>query len=72
VTHGLLTADYDFDLPLELIAQAPLARGVTRAEVVLHVGAGTFKPVETGDPAQHIMHEERYAVPPYGDAMAIL
>ena len=38
-------------------------RGVHRAEVVLHVGAGTFKPVEVDDPAQHIMHEERYTIP---------
>ena len=38
-------------------------RGVRRADVVLHVGAGTFKPVETDDPANHDMHEERYDVP---------
>jgi S-adenosylmethionine:tRNA ribosyltransferase-isomerase len=38
------------------------ARGVARAEVLLHVGAGTFKPVEVEDPAQHIMHEEWYSV----------
>jgi S-adenosylmethionine:tRNA ribosyltransferase-isomerase len=38
-------------------------RGVRRGEVVLHVGAGTFKPVETSDPADHLMHEERYVVP---------
>ena len=38
-------------------------RGVRRAEVVLHVGAGTFKPVEADDPAAHVMHEERYAIP---------
>jgi S-adenosylmethionine:tRNA ribosyltransferase-isomerase len=31
--------------------------------VVLHVGAGTFKPVEVDDPAQHVMHEERFTVP---------
>ena len=37
-------------------------RGVRRAEVLLHVGAGTFKPVESEDPAHHIMHEEWYAV----------
>jgi S-adenosylmethionine:tRNA ribosyltransferase-isomerase len=36
---------------------------VHRAEVVLHVGAGTFKPVEVEDPAGHVMHEERYNVP---------
>jgi S-adenosylmethionine:tRNA ribosyltransferase-isomerase len=39
-------------------------RGVERADVVLHVGAGTFKPVETDDPAAHRMHEEWYSVPP--------
>jgi len=38
-------------------------RGVRRADVVLHVGAGTFKPVETDDPADHAMHEERYDIP---------
>ena len=46
----------------ELLA-AVEARGAQRAEVVLHVGAGTFKPVEVDDPAQHVMHEERYTVP---------
>jgi S-adenosylmethionine:tRNA ribosyltransferase-isomerase len=40
------------------------ARGVARAEVLLHVGAGTFKPVEVDDPAQHVMHEEWYSVSP--------
>lgn len=38
-------------------------RGVRRAEVLLHVGAGTFKPVEVEDPARHVMHEERFVVP---------
>ena len=38
-------------------------QGVRRAEVLLHVGAGTFKPIETEDPAEHVMHEERYDVP---------
>ena len=28
---------------------------------VLHVGAGTFKPVEVEDPAEHVMHEEWYS-----------
>ena len=37
-------------------------RGVAVAEVLLHVGAGTFKPVEADDPAQHVMHEEWYSV----------
>ncbi len=34
-----------------------------RADVVLHVGAGTFKPVEHDDPAEHQMHEEWYWLP---------
>ena len=38
------------------------ARGVRRAEIVLHVGAGTFKPVERDDPADHVMHEEAYSI----------
>jgi S-adenosylmethionine:tRNA ribosyltransferase-isomerase len=29
---------------------------------VLHVGAGTFKPVEVEDPAGHVMHEEWFAL----------
>ena len=37
-------------------------RGVRRVDVLLHVGAGTFKPVEVDDPAQHVMHEEWFAV----------
>ena len=37
-------------------------RGVSFADVVLHVGAGTFKPVEVDDPAQHVMHEEWYSI----------
>ena len=36
------------------------ANGVNRADLLLHVGAGTFKPVETDDPADHVMHEEWY------------
>jgi S-adenosylmethionine:tRNA ribosyltransferase-isomerase len=38
-------------------------RGVQRADVLLHVGAGTFKPVEIDDPAAHVMHEEWFSVP---------
>lgn len=40
------------------------AKGVARAEVLLHVGAGTFKPVEVDDPAEHVMHEEWFSVSP--------
>ena len=39
------------------------AKGVRRADVILHVGAGTFKPVETEHPADHVMHEESYTLP---------
>jgi S-adenosylmethionine:tRNA ribosyltransferase-isomerase len=38
-------------------------RGVERASVTLHVGAGTFQPVKTEDIAQHTMHSEWYAMP---------
>lgn len=38
------------------------AGGVNRADVVLHVGAGTFKPVDTEHPADHVMHEESYTL----------
>ncbi|HKB54360.1 MAG TPA: tRNA preQ1(34) S-adenosylmethionine ribosyltransferase-isomerase QueA [Ramlibacter sp.] len=38
-------------------------RGVQRASVTLHVGAGTFQPVKTEDIAQHRMHSEWYEVP---------
>jgi S-adenosylmethionine:tRNA ribosyltransferase-isomerase len=43
----------------ELLA-ALAAKGVARADLLLHVGAGTFRPVETEDPANHVMHEEWY------------
>jgi S-adenosylmethionine:tRNA ribosyltransferase-isomerase len=39
------------------------SQGVRRAEVLLHVGAGTFKPVEADDPADHVMHEEWFDLP---------
>lgn len=38
------------------------SRGVSRAAITLHVGVGTFRPVETDDPAQHDMHYEQYVV----------
>ena len=46
----------------ELLA-ALAARDVRRVDVVLHVGAGTFKPVEVEDPAEHVMHEEWFEIP---------
>jgi S-adenosylmethionine:tRNA ribosyltransferase-isomerase len=45
--------------------------GVRRAEVILHVGTGTFKPVETEFLQEHRMHEERCSVAPAtADAIA--
>ena len=34
------------------------AGGINRADVTLHVGAGTFLPVEADDTDQHVMHAE--------------
>jgi S-adenosylmethionine:tRNA ribosyltransferase-isomerase len=45
----------------ELLANL-LERGVRRIDLLLHVGAGTFKPVEVDDPSQHVMHSEHYEV----------
>ena len=53
------TAALHFDPPL-LAALA--ARGVQRAAVTLHVGAGTFQPVRVEDPARHRMHSEWFEV----------
>jgi len=39
------------------------ARGVLRASVTLHVGAGTFQPVKTDNITEHTMHREWYQVP---------
>jgi S-adenosylmethionine:tRNA ribosyltransferase-isomerase len=39
------------------------SKGVRRADVILHVGAGTFKPVDTENPADHVMHEESFVLP---------
>jgi S-adenosylmethionine:tRNA ribosyltransferase-isomerase len=39
------------------------ARGVKRAFVTLHVGAGTFQPVREHDVSQHQMHRELYSIP---------
>jgi S-adenosylmethionine:tRNA ribosyltransferase-isomerase len=48
------------------VVEALAARGVERAEVVLHVGAGTFLPVRdehAADVRSHVMHAEHYAIP---------
>lgn len=39
------------------------AKGIARAEVTLHVGAGTFQPVKVDDVESHKMHSEAIEVP---------
>jgi len=39
------------------------AAGVRVARVTLHVGIGTFRPVDAEDPTDHPMHSESYSVP---------
>ncbi len=53
------TASLHFD---EAVLAALDARGVRRAAVTLHVGAGTFQPVRTERLAEHRMHSEWYEV----------
>ncbi len=49
----------------EQMLDAIRQRDVSIAEVVLHVGAGTFKPVDVDDPADHVMHEEWFTIPAF-------
>lgn len=53
----------------ELITQLQ-HNGVTQADVILHVGLGTFAPVKTNDLSKHSMHSE-YAILPEVTAHAI-
>ena len=55
------TAALHFD---QAVLDALTARGIERAHVTLHVGAGTFQPVKTDNLAEHHMHFERFDVPP--------
>ena len=45
------------------IMDALRAKGVKQAEVTLHVGPGTFKPVSVEDATQHKMHHEDFLLP---------
>ena len=36
--------------------------GVELIRVLLHVGVGTFRPVEVEDPAEHVMHRETFEI----------
>ncbi len=53
------TAGLHFD---EKVFDSLKAKGVNIAEVILHVGLGTFKPVEVDDLDNHHMHEETFFV----------
>ncbi len=54
------TAALHFDQPL---LDALQQRGIGRAEITLHVGAGTFLPVRVATLARHRMHSERFDIP---------
>ncbi len=53
------TAGLHFD---EAILAALRDKGVERASITLHVGAGTFQPVRVDDVSQHVMHAEWYSI----------
>ena len=53
------TASLHFD---DAMLEALAARGVRRAAVTLHVGAGTFQPVRAERIAEHRMHSEWFEV----------
>ena len=55
------TAALHFD---EAVLEQLKERGVLRASVTLHVGAGTFQPVKAENILDHVMHFERFEVPP--------
>lgn len=44
------------------VMQALDAKGISKAFVNLHVGAGTFRPVSSQTAAEHEMHSERFSV----------
>lgn len=54
------TAGLHFD---EALLARLAAKGVKRAFVTLHVGAGTFQPVRHENLAEHKMHSEWYTIP---------
>jgi S-adenosylmethionine:tRNA ribosyltransferase-isomerase len=45
------------------LLQALTARGVRTADLVLHVGLGTFRPIATEMISAHAIHRERYEIP---------
>lgn len=55
------TAGLHFDRPL---LQQLEQKGIRIACLTLHVGIGTFRPVQTETLEEHIMHSERYEISP--------
>jgi len=53
------TAGLHFDLPL---IQKLRDKGVLIKELVLHVGIGTFKPIDTNELEEHAMHSELFSI----------
>jgi S-adenosylmethionine:tRNA ribosyltransferase-isomerase len=54
------TAGLHFD---EALLASIAQRGIERAFLTLHIGAGTFQPVRTEDLSQHRMHSEWWSLP---------
>jgi len=46
------------------LLRAAAAKSVHIARVTLHVGPGTFRPVDAEDPREHVLHSERWAMTP--------
>jgi S-adenosylmethionine:tRNA ribosyltransferase-isomerase len=46
----------------EAMLEALRQRGIEIVEVTLHVGPGTFRPVEVDDATEHPMHSERFEI----------
>lgn len=44
----------------DVLLDAIRARGIEATFVTLHVGVGTFKPIDANDLTQHVMHAEHY------------
>ena len=48
----------------EQVVQSLLARGIELVSVELEVGLDTFRPIGVEEISDHVMHSERYSVPP--------
>lgn len=46
------------------VDRALQVRGVETGEIILHVGLGTFRPIEADEIENHPMHAETYEIPP--------